>query len=74
MTIRFVANHPFNKGRKFKALANLFKWQLFSRAYRVPVIHQFTQNSKLFVWKGLNGAIGKRSVERGQATHFNLWL
>lgn len=58
MTVRFVLNHPFNRGRKIKALFNLFKWQFFSRVYRLPVIYQFTQNSKLIVWKGLNGATG----------------
>ncbi|MFD0766058.1 FkbM family methyltransferase [Mucilaginibacter lutimaris] len=57
-TIKFVLNHPFTKGRPIAALAKLFKWQLLSRLNKRPVIHQFTKNSKLWVWKGLTGATG----------------
>ncbi|RYU90580.1 FkbM family methyltransferase [Mucilaginibacter terrigena] len=57
-TIQFVLNHPFNKGRVIPALIRLFKWQLLSRLNKQPVVHQFTQHSKLWVWKGLTGATG----------------
>jgi FkbM family methyltransferase len=57
-TIKFVLNHPFTKGHRIAALVRLFKWQLFSRLHKQPAVHQFTQNSKLWVWKGLTGATG----------------
>jgi FkbM family methyltransferase len=57
-TIKFVLSHPFTKGHRVAALAKLFKWQLLSRLRKQPAIHQFTQNSKLWVWKGLTGATG----------------
>ncbi|MCO5937086.1 FkbM family methyltransferase [Mucilaginibacter sp. RB4R14] len=57
-TIQFVLNHPFTKGHRLISLARLFKWQLLSRLRKQPVVHQFTKNSKLWVWKGLTGATG----------------
>ncbi|MES2269226.1 MAG: FkbM family methyltransferase [Bacteroidota bacterium] len=57
-TIKFVLNHPFTKGHRVAALSRLFKWQLLSRLNKRPVVHQFTKNSKLWVWKGLTGATG----------------
>ena len=57
-TIKFVLSHPFTKGHRIAALAKLFKWQLLSRLRKQPAIHQFTRNSKLWVWKGLTGATG----------------
>ena len=57
-TIKFVLHHPFNKGHRFSAFLNLLKWQLSSRISRLPVVYQFTQNSKLWAWKGLAGATG----------------
>jgi FkbM family methyltransferase len=57
-TIQFVLTHPFTRGHRITALARLFKWQLLSRLRKQPVVHQFTKNSKLWVWKGLAGATG----------------
>lgn len=57
-TIKFIAQHPFTKGRRLSALFNFAKWQFFSRLNRWPVVYPFTQNSKLLVWKGLTGATG----------------
>jgi len=34
------------------------KWQLASRLHKVPVVHNFTPKSKLWVWRGLTGATG----------------
>lgn len=57
-TIKFVLNHPLNKGKAVASLVHLFKWQVFSRIYKFPVVYPFTQNSKLLVWHGLTGATG----------------
>jgi FkbM family methyltransferase len=57
-TLKFVLNHPLNKGKAVSSLFNVFKWQVFSRIYKFPVVYPFTQNSKLLVWSGLAGATG----------------
>ncbi|RWY49455.1 FkbM family methyltransferase [Mucilaginibacter gilvus] len=57
-TINFVLNHPFTKGHRLAGIAKLLKWQITSRLHKKPVEFQFTQNSKLMVWKGLTGATG----------------
>jgi FkbM family methyltransferase len=57
-TIKFIWNHPFTKGYRLGGIMNLVKWQVKSRLNKNPIAYQFTQNSKLMVWKGLTGATG----------------
>jgi FkbM family methyltransferase len=56
--IRDLINHPLNKHRKIGSIARFVKWQLATRLNRYPIVYQFTEKSKMIVWKGLNGATG----------------
>jgi FkbM family methyltransferase len=56
--LKDLFNHPLNKTDKMGALARFAKWQLNTRLNPHPVVHQFTENSKLLMWKGLKGATG----------------
>lgn len=57
-TIKFIHQHPLTKHRAVPAILSFLKWQLVSRMRKVPVVYQFTPNSKLWVWNGLTGATG----------------
>lgn len=58
-TLRFVANHPLNAGRKFDALGRFTRWQISARllpgsAVAVP----FVNHSRLLITPGMTGATG----------------
>lgn len=56
--IKFIYNHPFNKGSRLDGIIRFLKWQLNCKLNSFPVIYQLTENSKIIVWKGLTGATG----------------
>jgi FkbM family methyltransferase len=56
--LKFIYKHPFNSQNKSTALINFFKWQLNCFLNPYPIIYNFTENFKLIIAKGLNGATG----------------
>ena len=57
-TLTYITNHPLNKDRKLAAVRRFLGWQFASRVIGCPVIHPFTQRSRLIVGKGMTGATG----------------
>ena len=57
-TLKFIFNHPLTRNNRLSAIINLLKWQIFSRVINFPIVYQFTEKSKLLVWRGLTGATG----------------
>ena len=45
--LQYFLNHPFNNNRKLQAAFNFFIWQLKSRLWDKPYIHQFTSKSNI---------------------------
>ena len=56
--LRFIINHPLNKGNKMKAISRFVKWQFSTMLSPYPIIYQFTDKSKLIIKKGMAGATG----------------
>ena len=57
-TLKFIVSHPLNKANKAGALLRFVQWQMRSRMSSGPVVHPFTEKSKLYVSKGETGATG----------------
>jgi FkbM family methyltransferase len=57
-TLAFVANHPLNRGRKVRALADYFKWQIGSRLVPGQVIYNWINGSRIIVRRGETGVTG----------------
>jgi FkbM family methyltransferase len=57
-TLAFIANHPLNKGRKARALADYFKWQIGSRLVPGQVIYSWINGSRIIVRQGETGVTG----------------
>ncbi len=57
-TLKFILSHPLNQGAKISAFFRFVKWQIHSRLNGRPVIHPFTEKSRLVLRKGLTGATG----------------
>jgi FkbM family methyltransferase len=56
--IKFIFNHPFNSDNRISGVLRFFKWQLNTKLNPYPIVYPFTENSKLIIWKSLNGATG----------------
>lgn len=56
-TLRFILNHPMNRGRPAAALARFAKWQVQSRL-KDEVIFDWIDGAKLAVRRGMTGATG----------------
>ena len=57
-TLRFILNHPLNKGDKFAALLRWLKWQIKSRLFPSPISVPFVGEARLLVETGMTGATG----------------
>jgi len=57
-TLKYIANHPFNKGDRFGSVLRFFKWQIGSRLLNYPILYQFTANSQLLISRGETGSTG----------------
>ncbi|WP_414524283.1 hypothetical protein, partial [Umezakia ovalisporum] len=57
-TLNYITSHPLNRDRKLSAVRRFLGWQFASRVIGCPVIHPFTQRSRLIVRKGMTGATG----------------
>lgn len=56
--LKSIYTHPFNSNNKFGSIIRFIKWQINCKLNPYPIIYQFTENSKLVMWKGLTGATG----------------
>jgi FkbM family methyltransferase len=57
-TLKFIYNHPYNAGNRFAGILRFVRWQIKSRLTNQPTQYQFTQNAKIYAWKGLAGVTG----------------
>lgn len=56
-TLRFILEHPMNRGRRMFALARFAKWQVQSRLSD-EVIFDWVEGARLAVRRGMTGATG----------------
>ncbi len=56
--IKSLRAHPFNATDKIGAIGRFIKWQISARLNPQPIVHPFTEHSKLWVKKGMTGATG----------------
>jgi FkbM family methyltransferase len=56
--LKFITNHPLNRGNKFGAVMRFVRWQINTRLNPYPVVYQFTDRALLIVKKGMSGATG----------------
>jgi FkbM family methyltransferase len=57
-TLAFIANHPLNRGRKARAWADYFKWQIGSRLVPGQVIYSWINGSRIILRHGETGVTG----------------
>jgi FkbM family methyltransferase len=57
-TLKFIANHPLNRGEKLKGISRFVKWQLTSLVNPYPIVYTLTEKSNLIIRKGMTGATG----------------
>jgi FkbM family methyltransferase len=57
-TLTYITSHPLNRDRKLAAVRRFLGWQFASRVIGCPVVHPFTQRSRLIVGRGMTGATG----------------
>ncbi len=57
-TLRFILNHPLNRGRGPQALGRFLRWQLGSRLLPVPHVMPFVEDAVLVMERGMTGATG----------------
>lgn len=57
-TIKFITNHPLNRGRKAAAVMDFLKWQVGSRLVPGQVVHNWVNTSRFIVRAGENGLTG----------------
>jgi FkbM family methyltransferase len=57
-TLAFIVNHPLNRGRKVRALADYFKWQIGCRLVPGQVIYNWINGSRIIVRQGETGVTG----------------
>jgi FkbM family methyltransferase len=56
--LKTILNHPYNKGKKLKALFTFFKWQFLSRLFKYPIVYPWIGDSKFIVISGDTGLTG----------------
>ncbi len=56
--LRFILNHPLNRGQRGKALLRFLRWQFTSRLNPGPTVVPFVNESRLIVRPGWMGATG----------------
>ncbi|HUR21344.1 MAG TPA: FkbM family methyltransferase [Vicinamibacterales bacterium] len=57
-TLRFIANHPLNRGRRVRAFNKFLQWQIRSRLAPGPVVYPWVNGSKVMVRPGETGVTG----------------
>lgn len=56
--LRFIWNHPLNKGSEVSAVFRFFRWQIAARLMDGPIAFPFVGGTKLFAARGMTGATG----------------
>jgi FkbM family methyltransferase len=57
-TLKFIVNHPLNRGRKLTSIARFAKWQIGSRLVRDPIVYDWVNGTKFLVRRGEAGLTG----------------
>lgn len=57
-TLKFISDHPLNRGRRIRAFSRFVWWQVRSRLFRRPVVYRWVNGSKLMVRSGETGVTG----------------
>jgi FkbM family methyltransferase len=57
-TIKFITNHPLNRGHKLNAIIRFAKWQLGSRLVPGAIVYDWVNGSKFLVKTGETGLTG----------------
>jgi FkbM family methyltransferase len=57
-SLRFIANHPLNQGRKLRSLVRYAKWQVGSRLVGGVVVHDWVSGSRFMARAGETGLTG----------------
>jgi FkbM family methyltransferase len=57
-TLKFIANHPLNRGRRVRAFSKFLRWQIRRRWAPGPVIYRWVNGSKVIVRPGETGVTG----------------
>ena len=57
-TLKFISNHPLNRGRRVRAFGRFLWWQTRSRLSGWPVVYSWVNGAKLIVRSGETGVTG----------------
>ena len=57
-TIKFIINHPLNRGHKLTSILRYVKWQIGSRLVPGAVVFEWINGSKFIVRNGATGLTG----------------
>jgi hypothetical protein len=57
-TLRFIASHPLNRGRRLQSLIRFAKWQLGSRLVPGTVAYEWIHGARFSVKRGKAGLTG----------------
>ena len=57
-TLKFISNHPLNRGRRVRAFNKFLRWQIRSRLAPGPVVYPWVNGSKVIVRPGETGVTG----------------
>jgi FkbM family methyltransferase len=57
-TLKFITQHPLNRGKKIGALVRFLRWQLASRLYPGEWIYRWVNESKMVMCPGETGLTG----------------
>lgn len=56
--LKYVWQHPLNRGKRLAALQRVAKWQIAARLFAGPIAVPFVEKSMLFSQRGMTGATG----------------
>lgn len=56
--LRYVWNHPLNRGQRVAAIKRVLVWQIACRLMEGPIGFRFVEDAKLFAKRGETGATG----------------
>ncbi len=56
--LRFIWKSPLNKGKRIKAFARFFRWQVGSLILDKPIIWPFVNDARLVISRGMTAATG----------------
>ncbi len=57
-TIKFIYTHPLNRDARTASVLRFFAWQTSQKLMPFPIVYLYTENTKLYLKKGLTSATG----------------